>query len=289
MSLRLMPISSMPWPEKTSSMGIDLLLRLELDEPVVELAGAQLGAELLPGGVAGGVGRRPPRACRCTKASPGRRGSSRSSSRSSARRLGPLAHRGRHLGLDHADAELGEVADHGLHVAADVADLGVLGGLHLEERRLGELGQAAGDLGLPDAGGPDHDDVLRRDLVAQLGGQVLPPPAVAQRDGHRALGLVLADDVAVELGDDLGRREAGASSVAERSGCRSQAQHRDLVVGVDADAGRDAHAPRSAMPRRSSVGVRDAARAPRRARRARPSRCRSGRRRARSRRRCPRR
>ncbi len=63
--------------------------------------------------------------------------------------------------------------------------------------------QAAGDLGLADAGGADHDDVLRRHLVAELGIQLLAAPAVAQRDRHRPLGRVLADDEAVELGDDL--------------------------------------------------------------------------------------
>ena len=103
--------------------------------------------------------------------------------------------------------EVGEVADDRLDVAPDVADLGELRRLHLEERGLRELREPARDLGLPDARRPDHDDVLRRDLVAQLGRHAQPPPAVAQRDGHGALGVALADDVAVELGDDLARRE----------------------------------------------------------------------------------
>ncbi len=62
------------------------------------------------------------------------------------------------------------------------------------------------DLGLADAGGSDHQDVLGRDFVAQLGRDILPAPAVAQRDRDRALGVVLADDIAIELGDDLARR-----------------------------------------------------------------------------------
>ena len=65
------------------------------------------------------------------------------------------------------DRQLGQVADDRLDVAADVADLGELRRLHLDERRLRQLGEAARDLGLPDAGRPDHDDVLGRDLVAQ--------------------------------------------------------------------------------------------------------------------------
>ena len=115
------------------------------------------------------------------------------------------------LGLDvaaagvaqHGDAGLDEVADDGFDVAADIADLGELGGLDLEEGGLGELGEAAGDLGLAAAGGADHEDVLGHDLLAHGLGQLLAAPAVAERDGDGALGVGLADDKAVELGDDL--------------------------------------------------------------------------------------
>ena len=101
--------------------------------------------------------------------------------------------------MHHVDGELGQVADHRLDVAADVADLGELRRLDLDERRLRQPRQAAGDLRLADAGRPDHQDVLRRDLLGQLRRQLLAPRAVAQRDRHGALGLVLADDVLVEL------------------------------------------------------------------------------------------
>ena len=50
---------------------------------------------------------------------------------------------------------------------------------------------------------------------ASSGGQLLPAQAVAQRDRDRALGLGLADDVLVELGDDLARRQR----VDRRSAC----------------------------------------------------------------------
>ncbi len=104
---------------------------------------------------------------------------------------------------DHADGKIGQVADHALNVAADVADLGVLGGLDLEEGSADQLGEPAGDLGFADAGGPNHDDVLRRDVLSELGRQLLAAPTIA--DGHRdrALGGVLADDVPIQLGDDL--------------------------------------------------------------------------------------
>ena len=99
-----------------------------------------------------------------------------------------------------------------LDVAADVADLGELRRLDLDERRARELGQAARDLRLADAGRADHQDVLRQHLFVEVALQLLAAPAVAQRDGDGALGVVLADDVAVELGDDLAGREVGHRS-----------------------------------------------------------------------------
>ena len=102
---------------------------------------------------------------------------------------------------------LDQVAGDLLDVAADIADFGELGRLDLDERRVGELRQPPADLGLAAAGRADHQDVLGRHLVAQLGAELLAPPAVAQRDRDRALGVVLADDMLVERGDDrLGRQ-----------------------------------------------------------------------------------
>src|SRR6185437_1071 len=103
----------------------------------------------------------------------------------------------------HVDADLDEVAHDALDVAADIADLGELGRFHFQERRLRELGEAARDLGLAAARGPDHQDVLRHDLLAHRLGKLLPAPAVAQRDRDGALRVILADDEPVELGDDL--------------------------------------------------------------------------------------
>jgi len=37
------------------------------------------------------------------------------------------------LGLHHTDGDFQQVADHGFDIAADIADLGVLGGFHLDE------------------------------------------------------------------------------------------------------------------------------------------------------------
>ncbi len=103
------------------------------------------------------------------------------------------------------DGDLDQIAHDLLDVAADIADLGELGRFHLEERRAGELGEPARDFGLADAGRPDHQDVLRQHFLAQPVVELQPAPAIAQRNGDRALGVGLSDDEAVELGDDFAR------------------------------------------------------------------------------------
>ena len=107
------------------------------------------------------------------------------------------------LVLHQADAGLHQVADDGFHVAAHVAHLGELRGLHLDEGRVHQLGQAAGDLGLAHARRADHQDVLRGDFFADVLGQLGAAVAVAQGHGHGALGLVLTDDVSIQLTNDL--------------------------------------------------------------------------------------
>src|SRR3546814_10762751 len=82
---------------------------------------------------------------------------------------------------------LDEVARNLLDIAADIADLGELGRLDFDERCVGELGEAARNLGLAAARGPDHQDVLGAELVAQIGRKLLAAPAVAQRHRDRAL------------------------------------------------------------------------------------------------------
>ena len=53
------------------------------------------------------------------------------------------------------------------------------------------------------AGRADHHDVFRDDRTCEIFGELLAAPAVADGDGHGALGGGLADDVLVELGDDF--------------------------------------------------------------------------------------
>ena len=103
------------------------------------------------------------------------------------------------------DGVLDQLADHALHVAAVVADLGVFRGLDLDERGLGELGQPAGDLGLAHAGRADHHDVLGRHFLPHVAFELLPAPAVADGHRHRPLRRVLSDDVPVQFFHNLPR------------------------------------------------------------------------------------
>src|SRR5579885_1281169 len=114
---------------------------------------------------------------------------------------------------DERNPRLEQIAHNLIDVAADITDLGELGSLDLDEGRARELSEAAGNLRLADAGRPDHEDVLGQNLLAHLFAQLLAAPAVAQGDRHRALGVALADDVAVELGDDLAGRKRGHLSL----------------------------------------------------------------------------
>ena len=121
--------------------------------------------------------------------------------------LGAVGHFVQPLLAHHVDGDVHQVADHRFDVAADVADFGELAGLHFQKRRIGELGQAPRELGFADAGGADHEDVLRHHLLGHFGLELLAADAVAQRDGDGALGVGLPDDVLVQLAHDLARRQ----------------------------------------------------------------------------------
>src|SRR6185369_4148587 len=102
-----------------------------------------------------------------------------------------------------------EVADNTVDVAADVADLGKLRRLDLEEGRARELRETPRNLRFADARRPDHQNVFRQDLVAEASCDLLSPPTIAQCDGDGALCIGLADDIAVEFGDDFAWRKTG--------------------------------------------------------------------------------
>src|SRR5690606_6387006 len=60
-----------------------------------------------------------------------------------------------------------EVANDGVDVSAHIAHFGELGGLYLDERRAGQLGETTCGFGFTNARWSDHENVLGRDFVAQ--------------------------------------------------------------------------------------------------------------------------
>ena len=112
----------------------------------------------------------------------------------------------------HDQGAFDQIAHDLIDVAADIADLGELGGLDLEEGRTGKPRQTPGDLGLAHARRADHQDVLGRDLVAQIVRHALAAPAVTQGHGDGALGVVLTDDEAVQFRNDFAGRQISHGS-----------------------------------------------------------------------------
>ena len=101
--------------------------------------------------------------------------------------------------LHHRDAGLDEIAHDLVDIAADITDFRELGRLDLQEGRIRQFREPPRNLGLSHAGRADHQDVLRHHLFTERPFELLAPPAVAERDRDRALGICLAHDVAVEL------------------------------------------------------------------------------------------
>ncbi len=138
-----------------------------------------------------------------------------------------------------------KVANDLLDIAANIADLGELGRLDLQEGRIGKPRQASRHLRLANARRSDHQDILGRDLFSQRPVHLLAAPAVAQGNRDGALGGRLADNMAVEFGDDLARGQFTHGDPVLRAwrAKRSEVQSFDCEtrIGIDADIGGDLH------------------------------------------------
>ena len=110
--------------------------------------------------------------------------------------------------LHQVDRLFGEVADDRFHVAPDVPDFGEFRRLDFNERGVGQFRQSPGDFRFAHARGPDHDDILRENFIAQFRAELLATPSIPQRDGHHPFGVTLSDHVPVQHFDDFPRRQA---------------------------------------------------------------------------------
>ena len=114
------------------------------------------------------------------------------------------------------DGGFDQVAHDLFDIAPDIADLGELGCLDLDEGGVGQLRQAAGDFRFAATGRADHQDVLGQNLFTHHPVKLQAPPAVAQRDCHRALGVFLADNETVQFRNDLPRTEIGHARILSK-------------------------------------------------------------------------
>ena len=101
------------------------------------------------------------------------------------------------------DSDVGQVADDCIHILAHITNFGELGGFDLDEGGIRQTRQTAGNFGFPHASGTNHQDIFRCNFTTQRSIHHLPTPAVAQGNGHRALGLRLPDDVFIQFGNDV--------------------------------------------------------------------------------------
>ena len=115
-----------------------------------------------------------------------------------------------------------EFPDKVIHISSNVARLGKLGDIGLDEWHADELGQDSDEVGLPDSRGAEKDDVLFYVIRHRLSGggglfrgvsRVFFPTAknplyvvvmIADRHREGSLRFVLADDESIEVGLYLG-------------------------------------------------------------------------------------
>ena len=145
------------------------------------------------------------------------------------------------LGLRHVEVGgLEKLQQDVLYVFTDVAGFGQTGGVSNGERHIEHPGERLRQIGLARTGRPQHQNVGLRQLhlvvgAASGGVRLLDLDAlvvVVHGDGQGALGLVLADHVAIqELGDGRGLRQLRR---ALRGIDRQQLLFDDLVTKLDA-------------------------------------------------------
>ena len=106
--------------------------------------------------------------------------------------------------------------------------------LYFDERRISEFCEAASYLSFAHASGTYHQNILGGDFSAQFRVNLQASPAIAQRNGHCALGFGLPNNVFIELVNNFTRRHS-------RHGL-TQCFDSVVVVGVDTNVARDLQA-----------------------------------------------
>ncbi len=105
---------------------------------------------------------------------------------------------------------LDEFADEVIDISADVSGFGEFGGVGFDKGNADEFGDVFDEVGFPNAGGTDDDDVLFLQLEAfavfvMRFERFHVVVVVTDGDGEGFLGFILANDVAVEVRFDITR------------------------------------------------------------------------------------
>ena len=138
--------------------------------------------------------------------------------------------------LDFVVAVLQQLLDDVFHVLADITGLGEGGGIGHHEGHIQHARQGLRQQGLAGTGGANQQDVALGELDIVLFGFFLVTQAlVVVVDRHRqgALGDLLANDVVVQIGLDLGRGGQVALGLTRQFGL-GQLIADDLVAQIDA-------------------------------------------------------
>ncbi len=96
--------------------------------------------------------------------------------------LGAFGHFVEFFFADHIDRGFYQIANHGFHVATDVAHFGVFRGFHFHERAAGKTSEAAGDFRFAYARGTDHQNIFGQNVFGQFGREFLAAHTIAQGD-----------------------------------------------------------------------------------------------------------
>mmetsp|Transcript_76483 Transcript_76483/g.205990 ORF Transcript_76483/g.205990 Transcript_76483/m.205990 type:complete len:360 (+) Transcript_76483:886-1965(+) len=102
-----------------------------------------------------------------------------------------------------SDGNFNEILDDGVNILAVEADFGVFCCFDFDERRATELGQSPCNFSLPDSGWPDHQNIFWDHFIAKGGLELHTAPPVPHCNCDSPLSLLLADDVLVEIINDL--------------------------------------------------------------------------------------
>jgi hypothetical protein len=131
--------------------------------------------------------------------------------------FGALGHFVQFFLAHHVDGGLDQIAHHGFHVAADVADFGVFRGFHLDERAAGQAREAPRDFRFPTPVGPIIRIFFGRTSSAISGVSFWRRTRLRNATATARFAAACPDDVFVQLDDNFSRsqlvkRRLGAGS-----------------------------------------------------------------------------